>query len=400
MGIVLGAYLFSILWVNFLPFFPTSPPDHFEVGFSLGSFQQGMYPFHHRPLKEKLLRWRRDLEDLGIDTLRPAFPWSEIEPLILYPQLTRKAITEEMVASYARGGSGIHYDTLDPWISLLHKRGVSIIGVLGIGYTQSLPFVLLDGKRVRLTPDLVGRERYLALLTLHARGVVRHYRGKVVGWQLENELNVAGETQVWGWRKGKAWHDKKFLTAIIRTLHDAVKKEDPAAFTTHNFHTDLKLLPLFYDWRRDVTHWLPYLDVVGIDIYANYFFGLPLTDRVVGRRVYQARRAARGKPVMVLESGYPSKPRWRGFTEKRQAAYLEKSVRAARAAGAEAFYYFTFTSREDASYLTTAPFPFWSKFLQAVEPWWGIKDKNNTKKPSFRAFQQIMAAQNLDQKAD
>jgi hypothetical protein len=295
------------------------------------------------------------------------------------------------------------------------------------------------------SPDAIGRELYLGHLYLHVRAVVERYDGDgyldapgiapVRRWQLENELNEAFLTALWGWRQpsfeaapGSAWQDWDFLTRLLDTLVDAVKSSDPGAVTAVNFHTDvsdsLSTALGKKTWRQAIAAWSGKIDIVGVDVYPNYYRAQPVRGNVVGERVSEALRLGGGKPVMVLEAGYPSGPSVEGFDEASQDAFIRAAYASAVSAGARGYFHFGSVTREshdalvtpldlanlelvaaaydgqDASaliafYLTQTAYikGHFVKVLQAVEGYWGLVRADGSRKPAWGTVQELARRQ-------
>jgi hypothetical protein len=105
------------------------------------------------------------------------------------------------------------------------------------------------------------------------------------------------------------------------------------------------------------------LDIVGIDIYANYLNGFPMRRGRMTQVVEEAVSAAGGRPVWILETGFPQGPAIRGFTAGRQAEYFRYTFEDAYSHGASlvlAFGWFW----NPAGWFTDSPKP---------PPWWGLQ---------------------------
>jgi hypothetical protein len=129
----------------------------------------------------------------------------------------------------------------------------------------------------------------------------------------------------------------------------AVKDEQPEALTTTNVHTDISkhahsllFLPGFYLDALDA--WEPYVDFMSFDAYVLFFVGIfvsliaisypnmyapePSYADVVGQRLAAIRQRFPGKPVMVMETGYPVAANASvqiasmNFTEELQTAWI------------------------------------------------------------------------------
>lgn len=356
-------------------------------GFSHCAFYDSWYPWCGAPFEERLKRITGDLVRSGANSFRPHIHWHRVEPVLLWDISSVDTVTGEMVEAYATAGEGVSWKPYDNLIDTLARSGMEPHMVLGAAYDFQIPAFQSEGVYLKAIPDNIGRDRYLGSLYLHARAAVRRYKDRVHVWQLENELNGAGETMLFArWRTGRSWLDSGFLTAIMEVLRDAVQREDATALTSHNFHTDARVLAGFYDWRKDVHRWLAYLDVIGVDSYPNYPFGWPVRGSAVGRKVAQAREAGEGRPVMVLESGYAVRPRHRGNNENRQARYVRDALLSSAEAGARGFYYYELCSPE--GYPVEGP---WSnRFFQSIEPWWGMVRRDDSYRPSWFEYRRTL----------
>lgn len=356
-------------------------------GFSHCAFFDSWYPWSGETYEARLQRLVDDMQACGADSFRPQLHWHQVEPFLAAGLSGPEDVTEELVDTYAHGHKWGNWARYDRMIAALVQRRIEPHIVLGAGYDFQLPISSVGRTCARAVPDCIGRDRYLAHLYLHARAAVRRYNTRVHVWQLENELNAAGETMLFvRWRSGRSWLDFGYLTAIMDVLSRAVRTEDPTALTSHNFLTQWRVIPGIYDWRKDVKRWHRYLDIIGVDAYPNYLFGLPSRGAALAKPVRRAVEIAEGKPVMVLESGYPVKPRHRGMSEARQAEYACDVLPAAVEAGASGFYYYTLVSPE--GFPVQGP---WSnRFFQSVEPWWGMVRIDDSKRPAWFEYQKAM----------
>jgi hypothetical protein len=363
-------------------------PEEGLWGFSHCAFYDSWYPWSGAGYPARIARLVDDLAAAQANSFRPHIHRHRVEPFVGEVVKSPADVTAEMVDACASGTSGALWSDYDLMIDALREAGIEPHVVLGAAYDFQLPWFDGGYGAVRATPDNLGRDRYLGCLYLHARAAVRRYRGRVRVWQLENELNVAGETMiVMRWRSGRSWLDRGFLRAIMELLGRAVRGEDETALTSHNFHTDARVLKGLYDWRSDVEAWLEYLDVVGVDCYPNYLLGVPCRGRVVGRKVAEAVAVSDGRPVMVLESGYPVRPGYRGYGERRQAGFVREALTSASEAGAAGFYYYEICSPEG----FTVEGPWSNRFLQGVEPWWGLIRTDDTRRPAYYEFARAAA---------
>ena len=91
-----------------------------------------------------------------------------------------------------------------------------------------------------------------------------------------------------------------------------------------------------------------------------------------------------GKPVFVMETGYASGPESIGWNEQLQAEYVSTAPVEAIKAGATGYFHFMLNDRPDWNVPDTE--------LMRVEGHYGLVRLDGTHKPSFAAFQQIIAA--------
>jgi len=352
----------------------TAPPARqpFMWGFSTGAIRshRDAYRWIEGGLEEKLQRYASDLRALSAGWLRPHVDWRTVEPVVEEPPLLPADVTDALVERYSLEDPSKNWSAADLLVDTLGAAGIDVLPVVSGGYTVNQPDLVVDGETTRLTPDLVGAEVYLGLVSLNVRACVRRYRDRVRVWQIENELNVACETVIWGWRQGALWCDRAFLTRLMKTLHDAVEAEDPEARTTQNFHTDLH-------WEEDVVAWADWVDIVGLDAFPNYLEPEPVQGLLVGERVTEALALGLGKPVVVLETGYPTGPAERGYDEEKQAQYVRQAATSTYEAGAAGYFHFTLVSAETGG-----------EGVQAVEPYWGLIRSDGSHKAGWRAYEE------------
>lgn len=110
-----------------------------------------------------------DLRDVKADFVRCWFNWRFFEPSPA-PEHALDSLLEESYEKWP----------LDGLVNTLVDRGIEIVPVLGCGYERMLP----EGLKVDR-----NRALYLKRLGIHARLVIRRYKGKVKHWQIENEPN-------------------------------------------------------------------------------------------------------------------------------------------------------------------------------------------------------------------
>lgn len=340
--------------------------DEFIKGFSGG----GTY-FPHQitgvSIEEKARKFARMIKELNGEWFRMSIPWGEVETWIDPSEcLTLNEITNEKVEEYLNDAARTKWKDYDDMIKTLREEGINLIVGIGVGYSGALPYNSSgNGETKRINPDIMNPDNYLAHIYLFTRATVRRYRDYVKIWQIENELNVACETVLWGWREGKMWCDTDFKDTLMETLYRAVKEEDPDALTTHNFHTDIH-------WIDDIRRWINYLDIIGLDAYPNYLNGRPIGGSSVGERVKIAVSLFQPKPVVVIETGYPSYPPEKEFSEENQAKYIRDAYNSTVENGGMGFLYFTLITSEEGG-----------EGLQVVEPYWGLFRHDGTPKSAW-----------------
>ena len=303
------------------------------------------------------------LKDLGARCFRPELNWRRIEPEVPAGVLTVGDVkaTPSLIDDYIAAHDWSFVDRLiDPLVA----HGIRPVAVVGLGYNGALP------KHVGRTanPNVLGRANYLGRIYLYARATVRRYKDRVSIWQIENELNEAPLTTLYGWRspssltRGCLWRDFGFLAELLATLADAVRAEAPGALTMLNFHTDihdnihrrlwvpgLRKAVGTHTWLVATLVWQEHLDIIGIDAYPNYYTADPVYGGDIEERIGRIKAVLPGKPVVVVETAYPI-PREGEFpnpvdwTEEKQEAYVREAVAGARRAGANGFLYFAVDS--------------------------------------------------------
>ena len=278
----------------------------------------------------------------------------------------------------------------DEMVDAFVQEGIELVLVVGAGYRKEAPYyVNKKGKKERVSPNRIGRKKYLALLQWIVGAQVRRYGDRVGVWQIENEINVAFSTALFvHWRvRESSWADRDYMVEVMQTLGDVVHGEGRnmgrSLKTVHNFLIGVPIGP----WKKFVEEgtnkdtstglFSPssqnYLDIVGLDSYLNYYQGFPIMDKSVGRHVRQAKKAAGGRPVWVLETGVAHSPWWRGFSEKRQAKYFREAFQQAYQNGASMVMGFGWFWNPSGWYNDRqGPLPWWHP--QAHEQFWSPID--------------------------
>ena len=240
------------------------------------------------------------LKSIGVDFVRCWFPWRYFEP----SPLPVKDLDSALDRGYERW-------PMDGLVKALSSQGISILPVLACGYSRMLPQGLDPG---------VGAGEYLRRASLHARLLVRHYKADVGSWQLENEPNWWVMHEAGGWRSGAPWLEGRgFRDSLLTALNEAVHEEDEGAKTMVNLEAD--------ESKLDVTEYVKFCDVLGLDFYPNYKSSEPVDAAVLRRATGFAK--ATGKPVLIAETGYPSGPSVLGYNQERQADYVVQALKEA-----------------------------------------------------------------------
>lgn len=336
----------------------------------------------------------RLMKKLGATHYRPHLPLNEaikeISPEqfdLLSQAQNDPALMDSMIAELAHNGDWGKMDTL---VDAFVGQGVDLILVAGAAYTKECPlYRAADGAKRPISPDRLGRPLYLAAMRWLVGAGVRRYAGRVSYWQIENELNAAASVARFvKWRVNDvSWKDMSFLQDLLQTLGDTVHEEGRLAGrelkTVHNFLSGLPWAP----WQRLLSQkkilsvaQAPSrgpispkkqdpIDIIGIDSYSNYYLGFPATGRGLDKHVRDAVSAGGGRPVWVLETGFPRGPKSRGFSEERQAKYFKETFQEAYQAGADLVLAFGWFWNPNGWYTDRpGPLPWWHP--QAGEQYW------------------------------
>lgn len=366
---------------------------------------------------ERIAKLLDDLDELGVNGVHFWISTSSIRDRFDM-RISKNEVTDELIEKYIQGSNFSLWDEL---IDALHEKGLDLLSAVSHGYTGSLPCFKVDSCPFKLEanlsddpdelpqrylPDVVGRDHYIGWAYLNTRAIVRRYRDKIRIWQLENEVNVTCETILFGWRHGSLWCDKDFVIELVGVIREAVLEEDPEASLTINFHTDLPVhMELSGNWfdghfEDDVKRFWDFVDIVGLDFYPNYMAVSPLGGGVElaepslafefegrYRKVREVMEdIGRTKPIMIIETGYPSAPTKYGFSEERQAQFLRNIFDIAIKLGIDGVWYFKLTSPEKT--IPSAP------DYQQVESYWGFYRADRTRKPIFDAYKEVISSYN------
>jgi hypothetical protein len=294
--------------------------------------------------------------DLGIRWARQTIGWDTLDKIVEPNGLSLEAaLSDQALLDFCASHD---FSEADSVVLRFTGRGIAVLGAVGSGWSQAIP-VLEDGRPA--APDAIGRDEYLARQVLVTRAIVERYDGdgwldapghpRVQIWQVENELNEAAFTAFGAarWPSGvdalsSSWVDPAYVDHLFHTLVLAVRAQDASALVTTNLHTSVSanldraigILP----WDEQLMTWLPDLDWIGLDSYPNYVSAWPLETDAVGEAVARAVALGGGRPVVIIETGYPSGPVELGYDEQRQALFMLEAFSKAEAAGAIGLFWY------------------------------------------------------------
>ncbi|MHB1907877.1 MAG: glycoside hydrolase 5 family protein [Nitrososphaerales archaeon] len=228
------------------------------------------------------------LKEAGIGFVRTWFPWN----------FFKKSIRTGEEESFQF--------VMDTFVETLKSNGIEILGVLANGYSRFLP----QGANV----DHLGE--YLKQLVPASREIVRHYKGSISTWQIENEPNWWKGHVAAHWRSGLIWFEKEAQEKVLSSLHDVVRQESPGAKIVINVEAD----------RHPINWGLyeKYCDVLGLDFYPAYAHPHKTTAEEI-KLVSSSVKKQTGKQLIVAETGQPSGPHFLGYSEERQSEYVKSA---------------------------------------------------------------------------
>ncbi|MHB8567214.1 MAG: glycoside hydrolase 5 family protein [Nitrososphaerales archaeon] len=274
-------------------------PHLISVGLPEGPYNIRMYPETRRNIREgiqidalpsgemrKIMckNLAMELKASGIHFVRAWFQWNLFQPKIY------------------SGHDQVFQFPLDDFVSILNDAGIEILAVIGNGYFRFLPNGI----------NLNGPSDYLFRLGEASRQIVRHYCGKIGMWQIENEPNWWLEHFASDWRRGGIWFERGIADSILSLLKKVVNEEDPGTPIMINLEADTA--------RSSSMAFEKYCDVLGLDFYPNYSHSSPINVSEI--RVATEAKKIIGKPVMIAETGYPSGPKFLGYSERNQTKYV------------------------------------------------------------------------------
>jgi hypothetical protein len=323
-----------------------------------------------------------EIKELGVKWHAPFLNWNHLEPEIFKVNLTVDDVNNNprMIDEYVNTHDWTRFDNV---IDTL-LEDFNVFPVIGQCFTQTVP--IYQGKPIiphnpaepiewhdnpyglELSP--IGRENFFGHLYLHIRAVLRRYQGKISYWMVDPELNQSALFRIFGgWKAGNGWADWDFVTNVLITLRDGVKAENPSAVVCLPFNLDMPPPVTFtyadskflsggaevLDWPDAIADWLPYIDIVGINLFESQGNPEPNCYQRLKGRMATAIERAQGKPVIVTSIGVPSGPNQLDWTEENQASYIAQAFDAAWDSGTKGFFYFEIKTSEQHS-VVISPF--------------------------------------------
>ncbi|MCX5786223.1 MAG: hypothetical protein NTX59_11100 [Elusimicrobia bacterium] len=277
------------------------------------------------------------------------------------------ALLDSMIGELSKNG---RWNRMDILVNAFTVQGIKVSFVTGCGYRKEAPFAEMeDGSTVQVSPDRLGRDVYVTFLKWVVGAGVRRYADRVFVWQVENEINVAQIHAMSNWRiKEPSWGDKDFQHRLLRELaavvHNEGAKRGVVLRTTQNYAT------LAAEWESYVkAAGDDGIDIVGVDLYGNYFFGLPLRDKEMADIVARAKQLAGVRSVWVLEAGYSREPLVRGFSPETQAEYFKRLFDRCFRSGADVVLAFGWFWNPKGWFMDGDSQPQWWSPM-AAEPYW------------------------------
>lgn len=222
----------------------------------------------------------------NVDYIRCWFPWNFFETSV----------------------NGTYRFPLDTFVNAIDDAGVGLVAVIGDGYSRFIPD----------NANTFNTKEYVKELVRASRKIVRHYRGKIRAWQIENEPNGWIGQALVDWRSGPIWLHRHNREVILGALANMMRAEYPRAKLAVNI--------AYVGQRMDWKWYGKYCDIIGIDSYPGYMNPLDTSISGIGDVAREAKKET-GLPVYLLETGYPTGPKSIGFDEKRQATYIESACR-------------------------------------------------------------------------
>ncbi len=195
---------------------------------------------------------------------------------------------------------------MDTFVETLTTNGLGVLGVLANGYSRFLP----NGA------DVENLRKYLLQLIPSCEEIVRHYKGTIDIWQIENEPNWWKGHVAVDWRSGLIWLEHKSEEMILEALHNVVRQECPNGKIVINVEADRRSI----NWEL----YTKYADVLGLDFYPGYVHPRESSAAEI-RAIASDVKKQTGKQLIVTETGQPSGPQLLGYSEGDQAEYVKSA---------------------------------------------------------------------------
>ncbi|GEM_PF-3352915 len=366
------------------------PPAPTNSTFDYLGFACPYYAFQAGPFS----KWTEnkptgDLQALVLDkmyeystkSIRISIPWIDLSSCFIlnpssYSQLEGNALEIAVNALLERNDLWIECDSI---IEMASRLGFDVIpqitqqesDVAKYNDKTVVPDSAPEGTEIqdRIEADkkffVVSANTYLYNLKVFAHAAVRRYRNKISLWAIEAELNAAKYAElIDNTRHGNLWEDENqngFQDKLWRVLVDAVRQEDPSARLTTALHM-IKMVNGLQRFASD-------LEIVGVNIYPNSYFAIPVMGFAVGEMVWATRRALMGlglnnnsdgtqKEIHITETNYPAKiqsdpPSNISLTDDvtyfswgRQSQYMNEALESSLAKGATGFFWWGFLDND------------------------------------------------------
>ena len=314
------------------------------------------------------------IKESGGTHYRPHLPLNEPLPIISQADMARlrqaagnPALLDSMTEELSKNG---RWTGMDALVKAFTDEGIKLLLVTGCGYRKEAPLAVMeDGTVIQVSPDRLGRDLYVTLIKWLVGAGVRRYADRVFVWQVENEINAAKNHARTNWRISESsWGDKAFQRRLLRELagvvHNEGAKRGVVLRTTQNYST------MMVEWKSYIkTAGEDGIDIIGVDLYGNYLFGIPLRDAGMADIVAEAKQLAGERPVWVIEAGYARAPLVRGFSPDSQAEYFKRLFDRCFRSGADVVLAFGWFWNPKGWFMDGETQPQWWSPM-AAEPYW------------------------------
>lgn len=273
----------------------------------------------------------RLIKEAGGTHYRPHMPLNEALPHISKADMARlkqaindPALLDAMIDELSKNG---RWERMDGLVNAFTAEGMKLILVSGAGYRKEAPlYEKENGSTRQISPDRVGKDIYVTFLKWAVGAGVRRYADKVFVWQVENELNANTAHMANNWRiiEG-SWTDVNFQRRMMRELSAVVHAEGAKrGIPLKTVHTSWTAVPgweAYVKWGQEDG-----IDIVGADLYPNYYLGQPIDGGGMARDIARAKEISGGRPVWILETGYARAPLVPNLFAPDAQAYYFKTV--------------------------------------------------------------------------